>query len=92
MHKTLSLAAALMLAASPLLADHANPWATDGDTTLSRFHDSNQARSADTPGEDEMRGVMVRSARGKLDTAASATGTGRGKAGGGSPGAGGPSR
>ncbi len=62
------------LAASPLVAGHANPWATDEDVLQMQFHDENLAQSEETPGEDEMRGVMVRSAHGKLGT------TGRGLA------------
>ncbi|ANT62291.1 hypothetical protein AYJ57_17870 [Salipiger sp. CCB-MM3] len=54
-------------AVSPLYAGHANPWA-DGDDTLNmQYHDANQAKSLDTPGQDEMRGNMVQSAHGKLD-------------------------
>jgi len=53
------------------LAGHANPWATADDVILERHHDTNQARSADTPGQDEMRGAMVQRARGKLEGAGS---------------------
>jgi hypothetical protein len=87
LRSTLATALALgALMAGPALADHANPWATPEDTVLSQFHDDNQARSVGTPGEDEMRGAMVRSARGKLDTdlaAARGDGGSRGGAGGG---------
>ncbi|MDP5347604.1 MAG: hypothetical protein NWQ32_04350 [Paracoccaceae bacterium] len=54
-------------AVTPAMAGHNNPWATQGDTILSQNHDTNLLQSVDTPGEDEMLGVMVRSARGKLD-------------------------
>lgn len=77
------LAATLFIAAGPALADHANPWATDNDTVLSQFHEENQAQSEDTPGEDEMKGRMVRSARGKLDdSVGSQGGTSSGRSGG----------
>ncbi|MDP5335770.1 MAG: hypothetical protein NWT12_00645 [Paracoccaceae bacterium] len=54
-------------AVTPAMAGHNNPWATQDDTILSQNHDTNLLQSVDTPGEDEMLGVMVRSARGKLD-------------------------
>ena len=66
MTRTIAIAALFAAAALPAAADHANPWATADDTVLSQFHDVNQARSADTPGEDEMNGVMERNANGKL--------------------------
>ncbi|MGI1662658.1 hypothetical protein ACRDNQ_10495 [Palleronia sp. KMU-117] len=74
MKTTLSIAAAMICVASPVLAAHANPWASEGDTVDSQFHESNQARSVDTPGEDEMRGTMIRAARGKLDGSVGARG------------------
>lgn len=81
-------AAALTMAVSlPVQADHANPWATEEDSVLAKNHDANQARSIGTPGEDEMRGVMTRSAHGKLDT--DGTGARDGDAGGGNSGGGG---
>lgn len=70
---TVAMAVALICVAGPILAAHANPWATETDSVNSQYHDSNQARSADTPGEDEMRGVMVRAARGKLDVSVAAS-------------------
>jgi hypothetical protein len=54
-------------AVTPAMAGHNNPWATQDDTILSQNHDTNLLQSLDTPGEDEMLGVMVRNARGKLD-------------------------
>lgn len=57
---------AVAATASPAMASHANPWATDDDTVLAKNHDENQAKSIDTPGEDEMRGKLVRNAYGKL--------------------------
>jgi hypothetical protein len=75
MTKTLlTLAAILGSLAAPAVADHANPWASDTDTVLSKNHDTNQARSADTPGEDEMRGAMKQTAHGKLDGVAGGAG------------------
>jgi hypothetical protein len=64
-----------LMSAGMAQADHNNPWAGENDVTLSKNHDANQARSIGTPGEDEMRGVMTRSAKGKLG------GTGAGKGG-----------
>lgn len=52
--------------ATPLWAAHANPWATPDDTVLMQYHEENLAESEDTPGEDEMLGVMTRDAIGKL--------------------------
>lgn len=70
--------AVLVASAHPVLASHANPWAEEDDEVLSQYHDENQAVSEDTPGEDEMNGVMTRSAHGKLGTAGSDTGQGSG--------------
>ncbi|MCC1491905.1 hypothetical protein [Cognatishimia sp. F0-27] len=47
---------ALWAGANALSAGHANPWAGPDDVVNARFHDANQARSIDTPGEDEMHG------------------------------------
>jgi len=71
MKTILGCAVVVVMTMSSALADHANPWATDDDVVLSRFHDDNQARSADTPGEDEMRGKMSRSANGKTGASGS---------------------
>ncbi|MBS0122736.1 hypothetical protein [Thetidibacter halocola] len=63
---TLAASAALVLGATGLaMADHGNPWAQEGDTVLSQNHETNQAFSADRPGEDEMRGALTRNAFGK---------------------------
>ncbi|WP_420395200.1 hypothetical protein [Nioella sp.] len=56
---SLSLA---VLTGSQALAAHNNPWATPEDTLLAQNHDENQQASVSTPGEDEMRGVMVQNA------------------------------
>ncbi|TCS67559.1 hypothetical protein EDD52_101661 [Primorskyibacter sedentarius] len=69
MKKHLTITAVLCLLAAPAFADHANPWAGEGDTVLSRNHDANQAKSVNTPGQDEMRGKMEQRARGKLEDA-----------------------
>lgn len=53
--------------ASPALAGHANPWAEPEDELLMQYHDDNLEQSVDTPGEDEMLGVMIQSARGQLE-------------------------
>ena len=67
-------------AASPLMAGHANPWATEGDIIKEKFHDTNQTRSEGTPGQDEMRGNMFQNvssrAGGGLGGAAPQDGTG----------------
>lgn len=61
--KKLSLTAAiLMFSAAPALAAHNNPWATDDDTVLAKYHEENQEESIGTPGEDEMLGRIVQSA------------------------------
>ncbi|MCI2399108.1 hypothetical protein [Aliiroseovarius subalbicans] len=67
--KNLFLSSAVVsLIASPLFAGHANPWASENDAINSQFHEINLAQSVDTPGEDEMLGNMVQTARGKLDS------------------------
>lgn len=73
-------AAALSLSA-PLHAEHANPWATEDDTVLAKNHDTNQGRSVDMPGADEMRGTMTKSARGKTETNSPGSGAGGGEGG-----------
>ena len=67
MKRTLTFAALVALMAAPAFSNHANPWANENDTVLSKNHESNQLKSIDTPGEDEMRGAMVQKARGKLE-------------------------
>lgn len=74
------------VAGTPLLAGHANPWAEDEDEVLSQYHEVNLVQSEDTPGEDEMLGIMVRQARGKLDDSIgtpASPGQGHGENGGG---------
>lgn len=44
-------------------ASHNNPWAVPGDDVNAKNHDTNQAYSADRPGEDEMHGVENSSGR-----------------------------
>ena len=61
-----SIAVAVAFVAAPAFAGHNNPWATEDDTILMQYHEENLAQSVDTPGEDEMLGVMVRKANGKL--------------------------
>lgn len=94
--KKLFLAAVVTsLSCSPLIAGHANPWATDEDDLDMQYHEENLAQSEDTPGEDEMLGVMVQGARGKLEgtmfdradggySAGQGVGAGGGNGGGGS--------
>ncbi|CUH77624.1 hypothetical protein [Tropicibacter naphthalenivorans] len=62
----LSTIGMMTLTAGAALAGHANPWTTDTSILLEQYHDTNQARSIGTPGEDEMRGVMTQNAFGKL--------------------------
>ncbi|MGR3321624.1 MAG: hypothetical protein ACU0DK_06815 [Pseudooceanicola sp.] len=66
MKKTLILLALGVPLASPVIAGHANPWATEEDDLLMQYHEENLAKSIDTPGEDEMLGRMVQNATGKL--------------------------
>ena len=68
--RTFALSASViaMLVAGPVAAGHNNPWATPDDELLMQYHDENLLQSVDTPGEDEMLGIMNRSAIGKLDT------------------------
>ncbi len=62
-------------------AGHANPWATPEDDLLMEYHDENLEQSVDTPGEDEMLGVMDRSAYGKLGGSPTTDGMGGGTGG-----------
>lgn len=77
MKPSLFLACLLAMLSGPALAGHANPWATEDDVVHSKNHDANQIRSVDTPGEDEMRGTLTRSAHGKLDGGQRSGGKGR---------------
>lgn len=82
--KQLAVGAVLaVMAATPLFADHNNPWATPEDTLLAKNHDENQEQSIGTPGEDEMHGVMVQDARNGFDDRSvrnnAAQGDGRGR-------------
>ncbi|KTG17595.1 MULTISPECIES: hypothetical protein [unclassified Guyparkeria] len=88
---TLSTLLATMLATGAAHAGHANPWATPEDDLLMQYHEENLEQSEDTPGEDEMLGVMDRNAYGKLGGSPT-TGGGMGGGpgvGGGNPGVGG---
>ena len=67
---TIAAAWAVSLAAGPVLAAHNNPWAEEGDDVLAQYHDVNQQQSIGTPGEDEMLGLNVRAALGKLEGSA----------------------
>lgn len=64
MQKTISLmaiAAALTLGGVANAA-HNNSWADADDVVMAKKHDSRQEKSANTPGEDEMKGDMRRDA------------------------------
>lgn len=63
---TLSSALLALLVSGAGHAGHANPWATPEDDILMQNHDENLEQSVDTPGEDEMLGVMEQGAYGKL--------------------------
>lgn len=63
----LSASLVAILITGPAIAGHNNPWATPDDDLLMQYHDENLEQSVDTPGEDEMLGVMVQNASGKLD-------------------------
>ncbi|OOY20150.1 hypothetical protein BMI86_11895 [Thioclava sp. DLFJ5-1] len=78
MLKTMGLVALAALYAGASWAGHANPWATEDDVIYNQEHEDNLVQSIDTPGEDEMLGVMVRSAHGKLDGLAGGSGDGSG--------------
>ena len=64
--KTTGVAILLCGLSAPVFAAHANPWANPDDNVMAKMHDTNQARSVGTPGQDEMNGQMTRSAFGKL--------------------------
>lgn len=68
--RILALSASLVaiLITGPAIAGHNNPWATPDDDLLMQYHDENLEQSVDTPGEDEMLGIMVQNASGKLDS------------------------
>ncbi|OOY30115.1 hypothetical protein [Thioclava sp. F36-6] len=78
MLKTMGLVALAALYAGASWAGHANPWATEDDVIYNQEHEDNLVKSIDTPGEDEMLGVMVRSAHGKLDGLTGGSGSGGG--------------
>ncbi|SSC64884.1 hypothetical protein [Ciceribacter selenitireducens] len=59
-----------LLAMTPAMASHNNPWATAEDTVLEKYHDENQAKSEGTPGEDEMYGGKTGVAFGKTGVSA----------------------
>lgn len=63
---TLSSALFALLVSGAVHAGHANPWATPENDLLMQYRDENLEQSVETPGEDEMRGVMVQGAYGKL--------------------------
>ncbi|MPQ94368.1 hypothetical protein [Thioclava sp. JE_KL1] len=88
MLKTMGLVALAALYAGASWAGHANPWATEDDVIYNQEHEDNLVKSIDTPGEDEMLGVMVRSAHGKLDGLAGGSGSSGGTGGGSGSGSG----
>lgn len=63
----LSASLVAILITGPAVAGHNNPWATPDDDLLMQYHDENLEQSVDTPGEDEMLGIMIQNASGKLD-------------------------
>ncbi len=58
-----SITVAAVLSATASMAAHNNPWAEPEDSVEGKNHDTNQAYSADRPGEDEMHGVQNTEAR-----------------------------
>ena len=86
--KPIFAAMVLSLAAQGVWAGHANPWASEDDELVMQYHDDNMEQSIGTPGEDEMKGVMMGHARGKLDDSVGASAAGGGGAGGGNGGGG----
>lgn len=44
----------LTLSVAPVFAAHGNPWAGPDDDVKSQFHDQNQEKSLNTPGDEEM--------------------------------------
>ncbi len=93
MKKTIAVASAIAcFAVAPSFADHGNPWAGPEDEVNSQFHEENQEKSLNTPGEDEMRGNLVRSAFGKTGGTAGKGGRGQGGRGVDSPQGGSPRR
>ncbi len=85
----LSTAISALLVTGAAHAGHANPWATADDDILMQNHDENLEQSVDTPGEDEMLGVMEQNARGKLDASlTSSAGGSMGPGSGAGPGSG----
>ena len=73
----------LTLLVAPVLADHGNPWAGPDDEVKSQFHDANQEKSLNTPGEDEMHGqtnreVSPNGGAGAAGHASASAGGGRG--------------
>ena len=90
----------LTLSVAPVFADHGNPWAGPEDDVKSQFHDENQEKSLNTPGEDEMHGQSNRNvstnagrgAAGRAGTSAGGSGNGGSGRGTGGNGAGGHGR
>ncbi len=77
MRRTLTVAALAAFAiCGAAEAGHNNPWTEDTSILLMQHHDENLAQSESTRGEDEMLGVMVQQARGKLDPTVGAAASG----------------
>ncbi|MEY8840743.1 hypothetical protein AB9K41_17105 [Cribrihabitans sp. XS_ASV171] len=66
--KILVSAVALLATAQIAMSAHANSWAGEDTSPLGANHDSNQSRSIDTPGEDEMNGLGAHASHGKNGT------------------------
>lgn len=82
----------LTLSTAPVWADHGNPWAGPDDEVKSQFHDANQEKSLNTPGEDEMHGQTNRNVSPNAGRGAAGhanAGTGGSRNGGGGNGGGG---
>lgn len=83
MKKIALLSTLAYLVGAPAFAAHANPWADETDTVQQQYHEANQAKSVDTPGEDEMKGEMAQNVSSNAGGGASNSGVGNGASNGG---------
>lgn len=81
MRMLLTFAALIAFIATPVLANHGNPWAGEHDAVLSKYHDANQLKSVGTPGGDEMKGVVAQSGSTRAERASDSNVRGTGGSG-----------